>query len=158
VASTKTTVRVEGLAELSKALKELPKATSTNVLMRTLKRTGEPMRADAEARAPRSDVEKKVHLQDTVAVSKLSKRQRKQSKKESKVEVYVGPAALAQATAQEFGTFKDRPQPYMRPAWDGNQRGMLESIKTDLAAEIEKARARLARKAERLAAKMKAGA
>lgn len=45
--------------------------------------------------------------------------------------------------------------PYMRPAWDAGAEPMLEFIKGALAVEIERARARLARKAERLAAKPK---
>jgi hypothetical protein len=39
----------------------------------------------------------------------------------------------------------------MRPAWDGGQKALLEGIKDDLRAAIEKAAARQAKKAARLA-------
>ena len=48
---------------------------------------------------------------------------------------------------QEFGTVKDPRQPYLRPAWDAERIGVLEGIKEDLWAEIEKAAARRARRA-----------
>jgi hypothetical protein len=47
----------------------------------------------------------------------------------------------------EFGTFKDRPQMWFTRAWDATQDGALITIKTELGTEIEKAAARLAKKA-----------
>ena len=60
-------------------------------------------------------------------------------------ECAAGP--LPQAHLQEFGTKDQPPQPFMRPAWDAEKRGVLEGIKDDLWAEIKKAAARLAKKA-----------
>ena len=57
----------------------------------------------------------------------------------------------------EFGTVNHPPHPFMRPAWDElTPEPMISMIGETLAEEIEKARSRLARKAEREAAKMKA--
>ena len=58
-----------------------------------------------------------------------------------------------QGIQQEFGNRNHGPQPFMRPAWDGGQDALLEGIKDDLWAEIERAAARQAKKAARLAAK-----
>jgi HK97 gp10 family phage protein len=144
-------VKVEGLAELETALIELPKATARNVLKRALIDAAGPIEASAESLAPRLT----GALQRSVTIStKLSRRQKALNKKLSDVEIYVGPGALVQAITQEFGTSHNRPQPFLRPAWDNNARAALDSIKDDLSQEIEKARKRLARKAERLAQAM----
>lgn len=150
----KTTFKLEGLSELDEALTELPKATARNVLLRTLKEQGEPIRADGEAHAPRD----KGGLQKSYTVStKLSRRQKKLNKKLSDVEVYIGPGPAAKGVQTEFGNAHQAPHPHLRPAFDGNVQKVLTGIKNSLAAQIEKARARLARKAEREAAKMAAG-
>jgi HK97 gp10 family phage protein len=145
-------VVIEGLAELEESLRELPKATSTNVLKRALTNAADPIEQDAKRLAPVLSGK----LQRSVKTGgKLSKRQRAANPKKSQVEIYVGPGALREAVVQEFGTFKMRPQPFLRPAWSSNWRKSLDMIRDELAAEIEKARQRLARKAERLARMMK---
>lgn len=150
----KQSFKIEGLSDLDRALSELPKATARNVLLRTLKEHGEPIRADGEANAPKGE----QGSAETYTVStKLTKRQRKQHKKESHVEVYIGPGADPAMLQQEFGNAHHGPQPHLRPAWDSNVQRVLQGITKSLADQIEKARKRLARKAEREAAKMRAG-
>jgi hypothetical protein len=144
----KTTVRVDGLRDLDAALGELPKATGKAVLRRTGRKALEPMRADAEANAPRLE----GHLAASVAIgTKLTRRQaglhRKMFKDErASVELFMGPNNPA-AVPQEFGWEDGAAQPYMRPAWDANKDRALEIIKTELWSEIEKSAKRLARKA-----------
>lgn len=148
----RTKFKIEGLAELDEALKELPRATARNVLLRTLKEQGEPIRADGELHAPRDE----GGLAESYAVStKLSRRQKKLNKKESMVEVYIGPGPAAKGVQTEFGNAHQAPQPHLRPAFDANVKRVLDGIKNDLAEQIEKARERLARKAAKLLAKMK---
>lgn len=148
------TFKLEGLAELDEALKELPKATARNVLLRTLKEQGEPIRADGELNAPKL----KGGLKASYTVStKLSRRQKKLNKKQSDVEVYIGPGPAAKGVQTEFGNAHQAPHPHLRPAFDGNVQRVLNGIKNSLAARIEKARARLAKNPERLAAKMASG-
>lgn len=139
----KTYVRVDGLRELKEALEELPKATSTNVLKRALTKAAEPIETMAAAHAPMLT----GHLKRSFNIgTKLSRRQSSLNQKQSKVELYVGPGPLVQAITQEFGTKTNRAQPFMRPAWDSQKNTALGLIKTNLADEIEKARARLAKK------------
>lgn len=148
------TSKIEGLAELDKALSELPKATARNVLLRTLKEQGQPIADAGEAYAPRLSGQ----LAESYTVgTKLSRRQKKLHKKESHVEVFIGPTPHPKSVQTEFGNAHQAPHPHLRPAWDGNWRRVLDGIKASLAEQIEKARARLARKAAREAAKMKAG-
>lgn len=151
MASSRTMFRVEGLADLDRALTELPKATARNVLLRTLKEQGQPIADAGEANAPRLSGK----LADSYTVgTKLSRRQKKQNKKESMVEVYIGPTPHPKSVQTEFGNVHQAAHPHLRPAWDGNVMKVLDGIKKSLAEQIEKARARLARKAAREAAKM----
>lgn len=146
------TVKFEGLRELEEALSELPKATARNTLRRVLKKRAEPVKQAMEARAPRLT----GYTARSIEISQsLNPAQRREAKREGKdfAEVYVGSRRGSAAVLQEFGTVTQPAQPYMRPAWEATQDDVLGGIAEDLAAEIEKARARLARKAARLAAK-----
>jgi HK97 gp10 family phage protein len=116
------TFHIDGLKELAEAMaEELPKATSTNVVKRALGRAADPIEQDAQAAAPH--LTGKLQRSFTTS-SKLSPHQREVTVKESKVEVYVGPAALVQAITSEFGTAHQAPRPFMRPAWDNNKLGI----------------------------------
>lgn len=144
--------KIEGLAELDEALSELPKATARNVLLRTLKEQGKPIRDDGERNAPRLT----GGLKESYAVAtKLSRRQKSQNKKESMVEVYIGPGPSAKSIQTEFGNAHQAAHPHLRPAFDSNVQRVLTGIRDELADQIEKARARMARKAARILAKMK---
>jgi HK97 gp10 family phage protein len=144
------TFRIEGLSELLDALQELPKATGTNVLKRALVNASDPMVKEAERLAP--------HLTGTLqrsidASPRLSTRAKAKHTKQSKVEIFVGPGSLRAAAFQEFGTVHHRPQPFLRPAWEGTKLKMLDSIGKEIWNEIQKAAARLARKAARSASR-----
>ena len=142
--------KIEGLKELEEALQELPKATGKNVLKRALMDAGQPVLDAARSAAPQlSGALQRSHTVGT----KLTRSQKKENTPESTVEVYVGPSGLVQAITQEFGTRVAPAQPFMRPAWDANKVRALLMVRDSLADEIEKARARLARKAARLLAK-----
>lgn len=146
---------IEGLKELDKALGELPKATGKNALKRALVQASALLVADWRGR---------VHVltgrlqRSIVASTTLSRRQRRLSRQLSTVELYVGAGPFVEAITEEFGTAHNAAHPSGRPAWEAQQMNVLASIKNSLAKEIEQARARLARKAERLAAKINSGA
>lgn len=144
----KTTVRIEGLRQLDQALGELGKAAGKAVLRRVGKKALEPMRAAAEAQAPRLE----GHLQRSVAVStKLTKRQARLARKrggKASVMVHMGPNDPS-AVPQEFGAKGDPPQPFMRPAFDAHARGAIEIVGDTLGGEIMKtARRQAARRAK----------
>jgi HK97 gp10 family phage protein len=143
-------VKIEGLSELAAGLLELKTATATNVQKRALIKAAEPIMNDAQAHAP----VRTGTLQKSITVSaKLSPRQRATSPRESKVEIYIGPPSMPRAIVSEFGSVKESPRPFMRPAWDSNKAGALLAIKSILGNEIEKAAARAARKTARFLAK-----
>lgn len=152
----RTTVRVEGLRELDRALGQLPKATAKNVLRRIGRKALEPVAKDAASRAPVDDGQ----LRDSIGVgTRLTRRQaalhRRSTRQAGKsfIEIFAGAGGVPQAHLREFGGDGAPPSPYMRPAWDGNKAGVLETIKRDLGAEITKAAARLAKRAARRAAR-----
>jgi HK97 gp10 family phage protein len=147
----KVRVQVEGLSEMKDAFLELPKATGKNVIKRILTKLAQPIARDAESRAP----VKTGHLKTGITVgTKLSRRQASLAKDtKSYTEVYAGAGTHPQATLQEFGTSKDKPQPFMRPAWDSAKGSLLSSLAEDLWDEISKAADRIARKTARQAAK-----
>ena len=149
----RTSFRIEGLAELDQALTELPRATARNVLLRTLKKEAQPIADAGQALAPR--LTGKLAQSYTVS-TKLSRSQKKSSTKESMVEVYVGPSPHPKSVQTEFGNAHQAAQPHLRPAWDGNVMKVLGGITATLSNEIDKAAKRLAAKAARIAAKIKA--
>lgn len=147
----KVSFRVEGLSELEDALSELSKATGKNVLKRFLTKRGEPIADDAANHARR----RSGKLVGSFGVSqKLSRRQKSLHVKEATVEVFAGAGALVQAITEEFGTSHSAPHPTLRPAFDSNKSKFFDGMRDDLADEIEKARARAARKAAKLLAKI----
>lgn len=158
----KTTVRVEGLSDLDAALGELGKATARNVLRRVGLKALEPVADTARNLAPDDPNTGGNDLRSSIGVgTKLSARQAKLARKAIRsgeaekhfVEVYAGAGQVPHAHLQEFGTGHHAPQPFLRPSWDSNKAGVLDTIKTELATEIDKAAKRQARKAARLAAK-----
>ena len=142
----KVKVKVEGLREIKDALRQLTNSTAKSILRRVGKKRLKPVADRARSYAPEDQGE----LKDSITVStKLSPRQKRQNRKPDRndVEVYVGAGPHPQAHLQEFGTKDAPPQPFMRPAWDAEKRGVLQGLKADLWAEIKKTAQRLARKA-----------
>ena len=145
----KTKFKVHGFKDLEKALKELPKATAKASVRRVLKKAAQPIADAGRNNAPESE----GRLKASYGVgTRLTKRQRKVSRKESEVEVYAGPNDPA-AIQTEFGNDHQAAQPHLRPAWDAEKRAALDSIKDEAWADVVKSIARyqkrLARKAKR---------
>jgi HK97 gp10 family phage protein len=172
----KTTVKVEGLRDLDKALAELPKAVARNTLRRVLKKAGEPIAAKARQLAPvdtgalRQSIivspklgtkagqaefaaAMKAGLGQAAAIGAMRDARRAAKGQGSFAEMHVGPNRHPKAHLQEFGSINNPPHPFMRPAWDAHKDEALEIIKRDLGGEIAKSAKRLARKAAKLAAK-----
>jgi HK97 gp10 family phage protein len=148
---------IPGLAELDRALAELPKSIQKGVLRRVGLAALEPFVEKVRAMAPvdedptSSPQRAPGTLRDSYhAGTKLNKAQARTARREGKssVEVYAGTNDRA-GVLTEFGTGHSPAQPHARPAWDASQKKVLELVKSGLATEIEKARARLARRQSR---------
>ena len=147
--------QVEGLADLDRALGELPKSTARGVLRRTGLFALEPFVARWRAAAPvdadpaSSPNRAPGTYRDSVhAGTKLNRSQARTARREGKsfVEVYAGtndPAGIQ----TEFGNAHQSAQPHARPAWDASQNEVIERVGRGLWSEIAKAAERLARKA-----------
>lgn len=155
-------VKVDGLRELNAALEELPKAAQRSVLRRVGMKALQPVADTARAMAPDDPGTGGNDLRSSIGVgTKLSPRQAKLARRDIRrglddkyfITVYAGAGPVPHSHLQEFGTSHHGPQPFLRPAWDQNKSGVLETVKTELGSEITKAGQRLARKAARLAAK-----
>lgn len=154
--SDSITVHVSGFKELGQALDEMKKTTAKGVMKRVLKKAAQPV-ADAAAAMVHVGTQSKPghkagRLRDSATVSdRLSRRQKREHKKEETTsfsEMFVGFGPLVEAVTEEFGTVRGvKAHPAMRPAWDSNKNGVLDSIKKDLADEIERTRARAAKRA-----------
>lgn len=146
------TFQIEGLAELDEALRELPKAVAGDVLVEVLTEQGKPIKDDGERLAPRLT----GRLANSYTIStKLSRRQKSLNRKESAVEVYIGPGAMAENIQTEFGNAHQAAEPHLRPAWDANAGRVLDGIASSLADKIEKARYRLAKRGEAIIGRIK---
>lgn len=166
------TVQVSGLAELDKALGELPKATARNVLKRTLAKAAQPIVDEAKMLAPvrtgalRDSIAASASIKNKVGSAEYSAAMREGLGKEAArsallaarkanagqgyfAEIFVGPArgkgVVRYAHIVEFGSVKDSPHPYMRPAWDARKMEALSIIKDELASQIIAAARRVGR-------------
>ena len=140
------TIKMSGFKELERALGELKVTTAKNIARRGLKEALEPVAEAARARVPTLSGD----LAESITVpTKNPKRNRKQSQ----IEAHVGPGRHPQGPQTEFGNRNHGPQPYMRPAWEEEKHGVLNSLAGIIGEEIDKAAARAARKAARAAAK-----
>lgn len=140
-------VQVEGLRELSASLEELGKSLERSVLRRTAVKALEPVRDRAKQLAPVDD----GHLRDSITIgNRLTRSARSADRAEPRqgVRVYCG-TANRNAVPREFGSIRSPAEPFMRPAWDSESRGMLDTIGRELGPDIERSAARAARKAGR---------
>ena len=170
-------VKVEGLREVQKALRELPKkSTRRNVLKRVGMRRMEAVAKAARALVPvdqgnlresisvgtraKGGTAGQAAFHETLkeggsrsAASAAARAAQRADPTGRDVQVFVGPAgrrgAPPHAHMIEFGTKDFGPEPYMRPAWDREKHGVLRGIENDLWAEIQRAAKRAARKAAR---------
>lgn len=146
-----TEVKLEGFAELDRALAELSKAAGKGVLRRSLKKAAEPTAALAASMAPMGAT---GNLAASVQYgTKLTKRQAGLHRKmfrddKASVEGFVGANDPA-AVPQEFGTINHGPQPFLRPAWDQDAMALLDRLGEQLAVEVEKSVKRARAKAAR---------
>ena len=144
----KITQKTFGLRALDQALGQLPAAAAKGVLRRIGRKALEPF--DAAWRADAPQLSGRLAASGDVG-SKLSRSQRRQHTRNSTVEVFAGPGPDPAGIQQEFGNKDHPPQPFVRPAWDQTKDQVLEIVKTDLGAEIEKTASRAARRAAKRA-------
>lgn len=142
-------IKIEGFRELERALAEdLPRATARNTLRRTAVNSMARIERAAKSKVPVDD----GTLRDSIT-TKNAKAQRQAGSvkfaRSTGVEVMTGPTGRQEGgygAFQEFGTVKMAANPFMRPAADTEGQNVIDEVRDELAAQIEKAKARIARK------------
>jgi hypothetical protein len=132
----------------------LPKrSTQKAVVQRTLVKAAEPTRNLWASIAPYDASDLGLHLRDSVIVStKTKSRQTLEGAHPGDVTIYIGPDKNLphhHGIPMEFGTFKDRPQPSGRPAWEATKDGAFDILGFLMWGEIDATAQRLARRAAR---------
>lgn len=170
-------VEVLGFKEMEEALKELPKATAKNCIRRALSAAAIPIADNAQQliRVKRvspaivvtkikftsGDAGKQAFAAAMAAgatrgeAGEAAHQANKEAGDDANITsgvLSIGPTLRA-FYGFEFGTVKQSPKPFMRPAWDAHKMQALEIIKTELQDQIEKARVRIVKKFLRILAK-----
>jgi HK97 gp10 family phage protein len=142
-------VKIHGLRELQRAMRELPRRMDRRILNAALMAGARPMVADAKANV----------LVDTGALrSAIRATPLRKTSHTSTVQIGIGRARQTKAQRMagakryvpfyglflEFGTSKMSAKPFLRPAFERNKRSAVEIIReriaTRIAAEAEKLR------------------
>ena len=149
-------IKVTGLKEIEAQMKNLTRAASKGAARRAAVSAMQPMAKLAASLAPDDPRTGAPDLHRSIEVSSSSKPGRSVAKLfegPTQVNVFMGPTSggYPQAIFQEFGTYKEPAQPYMRPAWDQDKMALLDRLKDNLWSEVQKAVGRAARKAARAA-------
>lgn len=126
-------VRVEGMEALQRKLGRLPDAVRNPVLKDAIVKAAKPVREDAAQRAPRGPTGK---LQDEMTLGVMEGTPERAA-------VRIGPSPDAwYGELVEKGTKKMAAQPFLRPALDKNRRKIVQSVRADLKAALEREAAR----------------
>lgn len=142
----KVTVKVEGLAELDKALRELLPACVR----------GRPLRAAvaAGARIVAKEAKARVPVDSGLVKSRIRVMSNPQQQKQARAESVVGVRRSGKARKDqdpyywrfvEFGTRKMRARPFLRPALEAKRNEATQMIRERLAKRIEAEVAKLRR-------------
>lgn len=132
----KVTVKTQGFKELEQNLFKLKSATVKSAVRYGMREALEPMAREARGLTPVDN----GTLRDSIDVSGMA---RPPMPKQSDLEMYMGPGRYPQAIMQEFGTYKEPAQPFMRPAWDAESEATLDRFSVFLWDRVTRAINRL---------------
>jgi HK97 gp10 family phage protein len=138
-------VKVEGLPELEKALNDLGPSLAKKAMVEASKAGGKTFADAAKQKAPRMTKATKHRqpgeLADSIVVTT------KTNARTGATKAKVGPARPkggnkqepgAWGLMEEFGSVHNRPQPYLRPAFDENAEKIIQDFASVLHDAIEK--------------------
>lgn len=152
--------RIEGLEELDRMLRQLPKTIARSTLRKALEKAAIPIRDEAKREAETistySDFAESILIRSRL---KANQRRRRRPGKDV-VEIYVGSTA-PHAHLIEFGTqerYRKKSgggtgvmpaNPFLTRAWEAKRKEALDRLTETLGQELEKAAARLRKRAEK---------
>ena len=139
-------IRIGGFKELDNAFKTLPNAMSKTVLRSAIKKALKPVLNDARSDVPvdRGDLKESLTIN-----TKLGGGQKSEARSGA-VTVYMGTSVKQGAVGHlvEFGTSKMRMNPFVRPSWDANKRGVVKTIGNEAWRKLQLLARRLFRQAK----------
>lgn len=122
-------VRIDGLAELNRKLRELPRKVQRRGLRRAVRAGAEPIRERAEELAPRRTGRLARNIVTRYRTSRVDR-----------AVIEVGPGLRAfYGKFQELGTSRHPARPFLRPAFDAGKDAAVRQIGDTLRQEIERA-------------------
>ena len=111
-------ITVDGAEQLTRKLEALPAIFTRDAVLAVLTSAGEPMRAAAAAKAPRSD--SAPHMADSITILPTEGQP---------LSVSLGPTRrFFYGRFQEFGTVHHSAQPFMRPAFDTHVDSVIADV------------------------------
>ena len=170
----KVGVNIDDLRNVSASLKQLPRATQRNVIIRILKKRAKPMQATARARAPK----RTGRLRKSIVIGTRIKNEAGKAEYRAALQAGLGKEAAVQALRDarraaggstfavvyvgstsplahltEWGSAHNEAIGWMRAAHDAHADEAFEGISIDILKEIGKAVARRKARAAKKAAK-----
>lgn len=142
-----TTIKVTGLRELQARLDLLKTEVQLKLAARATAAAAAVVKKSAKQRAPVADepyeFEGVLVQPGNIARNIISKRLRNTSHTAEHIVAVRGKKKYGYASRvgalQEFGTVKQSPQPFLRPAFEANLGKAIDAMKKNLAAGIAKA-------------------
>ena len=150
-------IDISGDKALKEILDALPKKLQKKLLNKAFRKAAKPLIAAAKAKAPvsgkKSFLSAHGDFKKGARSTKLVKHKKGELKRSIGVIIGKGPLAVAYigprygsgkandawyAHFVEFGTVKQKAQPFMRPAWDSTKNRVQDSILFTVKAEIRK--------------------
>lgn len=130
-------MEVKGLQDLERQLLALGEKVAGKVLASAGKEAMEIVSEDMQQHAGYDESSKGAHMRDNIKTT--SRNRMKDSRWNTVVTIRVGPSRehTMKALAQEFGTVKQVPIPFMRPALDFNRAKILRVLAVRIRDGIE---------------------
>lgn len=127
-------MEVTGLAELERQLIALGEKAGTKVLREAGKAALEIVEQDMKEHAGYDESAKGPHMRDSIKIRSTTR-----TKGNAVVVLRVGPSKqhYIKALAQEFGTVKQIPDPFIRPALDYNKSRVLRILAVEIRDRIQ---------------------
>ncbi|WP_312828569.1 HK97-gp10 family putative phage morphogenesis protein [Pantoea anthophila] len=127
-------MEVTGLAELERQLIALGEKAGTKVLREAGKAALEIVEQDMKEHAGYDESAKGPHMRDSIKIRSTTR-----ASGNAVVVLRVGPSKqhYIKALAQEFGTVKQIPDPFIRPALDYNKSRVLRILAVEIRDRIQ---------------------
>ena len=135
----KRTFKMKGLSELQSSLNKLPDKLRENALKNASAAGARVIRNEAKRLVPIEEGD----LRDNIVVARTYKQRGRRVRLRGAVVIGIRGSGRHYAHLIEFGSSRQSPQPFMRPALEAKAKAALKVIGQKLAKEIAKAAQKL---------------